>query len=664
MGIAPPPHDQDSIDATWREIDEVVAWIAQLAKEEEAPQKFYAATLERLVSALAAHGGAIWTRGANGDIQQQCLLNPPDPWICEDQSHLPRHADLVRRVFESGQPRLISPQWKPSASDPIANPTCALLVLVPWRVDQNPVGLIELFQRASGGPQAEQGCLRLLEVVAEILADFHRNCQLRQFKQIARDWVSFDHYARQVHAGLDLQRTVYVIVNEGRRLLECDRVSLLVQHGKRDLVAISGAEEANRRAELTRRMERLGWAVAKFGDALWFPSSGNDRPPELESLLSEYLDESHARALAVVPLMPQPAQSGSAVAVIMVEKFFGTFSQREPAIIDQVSAHATEALRNCLEHADIPFLPILRRARRLVKTRPTWKIGLAAIMIAGLAAAAFLLKVDFNVVADGILEPARLRQVFARADGTVSNLHVEHGQHVKAGDLLAVLRRPQLDLEFKQVLGELQTARQKLIALEAERLQVARGNEEQRRRYGQATAQEEELRETMHSLEAQYEVLKSKEAESEVRSPIEGEVLTWNVRQLVEDRPVGRGQVLMTIGDLSGPWRLELRIPEQQAGYVVAAQQTQPDEPLGVSCVLATNAGRSLQGRLVRLGMRSESTDSDFPFMEASVDVERPAVDQYTAGVGARARIRCGRRCVAYVWLHGLVNKMRMWLFF
>ena len=109
------------------------------------------------------------------------------------------------------------------------------------------------------------------------------------------------------------------------------------------------------------------------------------------------------------------------------------------------------------------------------------KAALAAGLVAAVVAAAMLVKTDFTVVADGDLQPVRLRDVFAAADGTVSDLRVEHGQHVRAGGLLAVLRRPQLDLEFKQVLGELQTAQQKLVSIEAERLQAPRESDEQRR---------------------------------------------------------------------------------------------------------------------------------------------------------------------------------------
>ena len=109
MDSSPPAAKTESTEATWREIDQVIESIAKLAKSEESPGRFYAVLMEQIVSGLAALGGAVWTRDADGKLRQECLVNPPHPWICNDQPDVPRHGDLVRRVLESGEPRLVPP---------------------------------------------------------------------------------------------------------------------------------------------------------------------------------------------------------------------------------------------------------------------------------------------------------------------------------------------------------------------------------------------------------------------------------------------------------------------------------------------------------------------------------------------------------------------------
>jgi biotin carboxyl carrier protein len=669
MANSPPASISGSIEATWREIDQVVDGIAQLAKTEESPRKFYAALLERLIAALVAQGGAIWSVAASGQLRQECLVSPPHPWLGEDGGDPPRHSDVIGLVLKSGQPRLIGPQRQASAADPVANPTAAMLILFPWCVDGAPVGLIELFQRADGGPQVQQGYLQFLEVIGELVAEFHRNGQLRDFRRLARDWTRFSQFAQQVHGTLDVRGTAYAIANEGRRLLECDRVSVLVRRGRRyRLTAVSGVEKPNRRAKLARRLERLCRAAVRLGEPLYFPADKDDRPPQVDELLSEYLDESHARSIAIVPVAADSAADGAAarrpIGVLVVETFFGTLGSRKQALLSEAGVHSGLALKNALELESIPFLRVFRGLGWMMGIRRLLKIAVVAGVLAAAVAAAVFVDTDFDVVAEGELQPALLRDVFARADGTIADLRVEHGQRVKAGELLAVLRRPQLDLEFKQVLGELQTAQQKLAALETERLQSTRDSEEQRRRYAQATAQKEELDATVSSLKAQLEILENKQKESEIRSPMDGEVLTWNVRQLLQDRPVSRGQILLTVGDLSGPWKLDLRLPDQRAGFVLAAREAQPDKPLDVAYLLVMDPRRRHTGTVARLGMRSEAAEGGAAFMPVTVDIDRTALEKPTPGAGVKASIHCGRRCWGYVWLHDLVDALRTWLFY
>ena len=156
---------------------------------------------------------------------------------------------------------------------------------------------------------------------------------------------------------------------------------------------------------------------------------------------------------------------------------------------------------------------------------------------------------------------------------------------------------PQLDFEFKQVVGDLQTARQRKASLDAEILQLRGGSEEQRLAHGRLVAQQKEVDERINSLLELYAILEKKQAELQVLSPLEGDVLTWDVKQLLQDRPVERGQAPLTVGDLAGPWQLDLRIPDREVAHVLAARRDL-GEKLRVSYRLATRPDVPLQGTL------------------------------------------------------------------
>ena len=95
-----------------------------------------------------------------------------------------------------------------------------------------------------------------------------------------------------------------------------------------------------------------------------------------------------------------------------------------------------------------------------------------------IAAALVLIPADFDVTAHGQLQPERRREVFARSDGIVigDELKVEHGDVVKEGALLGMLRKPQLDFESSRIEGELKTAQEKLNGLRNSRLAGGKEN--------------------------------------------------------------------------------------------------------------------------------------------------------------------------------------------
>ncbi|MFW5692745.1 MAG: hemolysin D, partial [Thermoguttaceae bacterium] len=61
MSTEQQPLDPSLIEQTKQQIRSIVGEIARLAKADVAPEEFYQEFLTRIVSALAAVGGAVWT---------------------------------------------------------------------------------------------------------------------------------------------------------------------------------------------------------------------------------------------------------------------------------------------------------------------------------------------------------------------------------------------------------------------------------------------------------------------------------------------------------------------------------------------------------------------------------------------------------------------------
>src|SRR5207302_7916925 len=84
---------------------------------------------------------------------------------------------------------------------------------------------------------------------------------------------------------------------------------------------------------------------------------------------------------------------------------------------------------------------------------------------------------------------------------------------------------------------------------------------------------EEEIKgaaEQVASLDRQVKALS-------VVSPISGVVATFRIEELLRERPVKRGELLLEVMDPTGPWRLELDVPENRLGHIIKAQRTYDD---------------------------------------------------------------------------------------
>ena len=307
------------------------------------------------------------------------------------------------------------------------------------------------------------------------------------------------------------------------------------------------------------------------------------------------------------------------------------------------AAWPRHALRNSLEHEGTPLLPLLRWVRRC----QTWLRGdrlpkalLVAAVLAALLAVLVLVPADFEIAVRGELQPQRRYHIFAPQDGVVTDLAQAQGAAVRKGDTLLVLMSPRLDLELAEVVGKRRTTEEQLAAIRSARMRNDRPRT--RRDRHELSAQEAQLKERLDGLEQQFRILSAQRRQLEVASPTDGRILTFDLERLLAARPAQRGDKLLTVADLDGPWELELRIADDQAGHVLAAQrESGPQLPL--SFVLATDPGVKYRGQLRDIAAASELDNAGHPTVFAPAELVAPGPPSPWPGATAIARIHCGR---------------------
>ena len=590
------PADSQLIEQTKQQIRSLVAEIAQLSKTDVAPEAFYSEFLPRVVSALAAVGGAVWALNPEGQLSLQYQINIHETKLRDDEEGQAQHSRLLYKALSSGEEgMLVPPHSGPGDANPLdqqtaaANPTDFLLVLGLLKTDLETLGLVEIFQRAEAGPNTQKGYLRFLLQMCELAGDFLKSHQLRHFSHRQTLWTQLEDFTRGVHASLDPRDAAYTIANEGRRLIECDRVSVAILKGKKcKIEAVSGQDVFDKRSNTVRLLGRLATAVVASGDPLWYTGDTRDLPPQVEDAVQEYVDEAHSKTVAVLPLRrPMPPEEDDKSKRIEPEPPIGALiveqieDSRVAASLVQraevVCRHSSLALANALEHQNLFLMPVWRT---LGKTR--WVLQARTLpktlsIVGGVLLLLLILAVwpaRFTVESKGSLEPVLRQNIYANIDGVVEEIAegVDNKKLVKKGDLLVKLRNTDLGLKIAEAEGQRMAKIQRLAAIETA-LQGKLTREELPRLQGELA----EVKESIRSLGAQLELYKKEQSELMVTSPIDGVVITYDLHNRLTRRPVQRGQELLRLADPSGPWQLELRMPEQRIGHIVAAQQAKYD---------------------------------------------------------------------------------------
>lgn len=673
----------ESVEQTKQQIRGLVSEIAALAKSEITPEAFYEAFLQRVVTALAAAGGAIWVLGENRRLELMYQINLSETLLDEESHETHRHLQLLDRVVRSGEPELVPPLAGSGDDEAGGNPTRFLLVVAPLISDKKIEGIVEVFQRPNAQPSTQRGYLRFVLQMCELAAEWLKSHKLREFSDRHSLWARADEFARIVHESLDLRDTCFTSVNEARRLIGCDRVAVAIKKGPSCKVeAVSGQDTLENRANIVTALNKLATRVIATGETLWFEGDTEDLPPQVEDALEEYVEESYAKSIIVMPLRKpdRPRELAKDVrpgdlerdhqgerevfGALMIEQIETNLPREilQPRV-DLVYEHTTRALANSLDYNRIFLMPVWRtigKTRWLVEARNLPKTVMVAIVILLVLIGLFAVQKDFNIKARGVMQAINRQDVFFGTEGIVTKIAVKDGDQVSKGDLLITLSNPELEQRWHQVIGELEETRERLNNVYDQLQKGRRNGWESPVEEAQVEGQLEQLVVRERSLIEQLKWLNIERDQLQIKSPIKGTVmLAWDAEQMLLHRPVAATQKAMMIADPNGGWELELNVVERRIGHVLSAQRVRQKEkqgPLVVSYVLATDPSTKRQGEIRTIHEITQVTGEDGPTVQIHVDLKSELPIEPRAGATVIAQIKCGRSSVAYAWFHEAVE--------
>src|SRR5262245_34782478 len=610
----------ETIEKTKQQIRGLVSEIAQLSKSDLGPEEFYSGFLQRVVQALAAVGGAVWVLGEGRKPQLSYQINISEKLLDKDSDDAQKHFRLLDYVVHSNNGQLVPPLSGFQDERMGANPTRQLLVINPLGHDNQVEGLLEIFQRADTQPATQRGYLQFVKQMCDLAAEWFKNRKLRDLGDRSSLWSQADQFSRQVHESLDVRETCYTIVNEGRRLLGCDRVTVaILKQGSCKVESVSGQDTIDTRSNVVTLLSKLATRVVRSGEPLWFGGSTEDLPPQIEEAIQDYVDQSYTKSLAVIPLRePKPVDTaasstggvpveeqvhtGKIIGALVIEQIESEIPREILAPrLDLVYEHSARALSNAIDHNSLFLMPVWRaigKSRVLVEARMLPKTATITGIVLALLIAGIAIPTNFVMKAKGLLEPVTKRDIHAPMAGDVVQIHFDSGDIVQEGDVLLELRNPALQIKRDEIDGQYQSANEKLnsllqqIATPPANLSVVEK--------ARLVAERGPLIKQVRALKRQLDVIDKQVEELTIRSPIAGKIITWDVKRQLQNRPVDTGQILMTVAASGTDYEVELFMPERRVGHLHRArdkvQSANPNSDLEVDFISMTDPGMKHPG--------------------------------------------------------------------
>lgn len=697
--MADQPVDPRLIEQTRDQIRKLVAEINQLAASELPPQRFYPEFLNRVVSAVAAVGGALWIKDGQTPPRLQSEVKFRESGLLDDNQS-GGHTTLLLKTFEDAMPKLCLPRSQPEgASNGQAgvNTSDQSLIIAPLKVDRHAVGVLEVLLDPNRREAAQKNAVKFVAELCEMGAAYLKNRQLRHMLSQQHLWNQLETFVRQTHSSMRTQEVAYVVANEGKRLVDCDRLSVALVRGKRTpIFAVSGQEVVERKANLIQLMARLASAVVRSGENLLYTGELDESlPPAVRDSLDEFLGESGSKALAVTLLRPadkegKPVEPIGAIVGEHLED--ATIAQNLAPRMDVIAQHATVALANAIEYERIPLLPVWRtvgHAREWMRGRRLVKLCMVVASVLALISCMVFIQWELRLEGSGELAAAQefRRVIYAPEDGTVSDIKIDDGQLVaKDADVLRLLN-PEIERELADLRRERERASLQLVQARRD-LATASARSDPNSSATLVIAQQ-----TVESLDRQVGLLAQRYDSLALRMPIDGMIATWDVQlQLGSSRPVKRGDPLLSIANVhAADWILDVRMPEENMGHILAARDRQKDKPLEVWFMAANRPQDQFRGIVKRISSQAEfDRERQEHVQRMTVELQgvrgRPEVVtaehngikkvahilirfddgrelKLSPGAEVKAKVECGQRALGYVLFREVIELVHEVLF-
>jgi RND family efflux transporter MFP subunit len=424
----------------------------------------------------------------------------------------------VADMAEEGEPVLIADPEDPrlaqrnAALEPGDEAAIRTALLVPLLQDESEVGVIEAVNKADGQAFDEDD-LFFLTTMSETISSALKNASLMHAERKLEILELLVQVSAEITSTLRLDRLLQIIVNNPQSVLSYERCSIaLDQRGRLQLKAVSGMDTIRTGDATVEKLRSLLHWLERT-DASLLVRQHDDTPetddPDVRNTVGDYFAETGCRAMFALPLSDDQGRVG----LLLYESSNPDFLEvAQIEMIKVIAGQATVAMRNALLYREVPLIslmePLLQGKQSFLRSDKKRRI---AWLTAAAAAVLFLVLCPLPMRLSGVAVVAPRHIVVAATplEGTVTAVYVNEGQHVAQGTVLGAMDNM---AERRDLAAAATKYQAQMLAMQSDLVT-------QSSMAGRDRAQAEFLR-------AEMDRATQRVADSQIRSPIDGIVVT------------------------------------------------------------------------------------------------------------------------------------------
>jgi len=510
-------------------------------------------------------------------------------------------------------------------------------IYLPVHLDEAPIAVLALGERARGEPYAAQDLTFLRYLLSQCAVALNRGSLIEQNERRLSELDALLRVSREITSTLDLDAVLRAVVNTAAAVVSNDRAAIaLVKSRRLVLRAVSAMTRlAPDQAEIFHLEGPLEYlALEPKRIQIGAEGLGGEEDPPGAAVFSDYFERQEMRSFMAVPLKDDQGLLGFLILESRQEAW-----EVEPAegdTLDILAAQATVAIRNALLYSQIPLrgvaLPMSKLRSKAGALDPrTRRMTLAAAAVA--LVGSLLPIVPERTGGPAEVRPLRYQGVRAPTDGVVSRVFVKGGDRVAAGQPIAEVEDPDL----------------------ASRLAELRAAAEMARR-GAATARAANDPGAWRAAQVRFAAIESSLGFEERRAranvltaPFAGEVLDLDLSQRAGQH-LEMGESFCTVAALDSVEAV-VDVPEQRIG------QVRLGAPVAIK-VMAFPA-HTFTGRVREVGWRGRADAKGIARFQVRVAVANPDL-LLRPGMSGIGKATLGRRSLAALALEPPLRAFQM----